>query len=307
MQAVRVLIVGAGVIGTVYGAHLASGGHSVSVLGHGRRTSEIAGAGLIATDVMKRTQARSPVNVVSDAGSDRYDLVIVAVRREQLAGALNDVRSLVERPALVFFGNNPEGRAAVPSDLPGDVFLGFPGIGGSMVDGVAEYVLIPQQPTNFESTTDRRLIEIMETLRGRGFAVHSEKDMDGWLVYHAVFVSCVAAALYRCGTDPSRLAGDRPTLELMCRAVTEGFAALRRQGVGGLPRNLGVLHSPLLRPFAVGYWSRTLRSPMGELCFAAHARHAEVEMRLLGEDVIDRIGSASDTGGLRALLKPDGG
>jgi len=161
--------------------------------------------------VMKRTQAGSPVNVVSDAGSDRYDLVLVAVRREQLAPALNDVRSLVERPALVFFGNNPEGRAAVPSDLPGDVFLGFPGIGGSMVDGVAEYVLIPQQPTNFESTTDGRLIEIMETLRRRGFAVHSEKDMNGWLVYHAVFVSCVAAALYRCGTDPSRLGlGDEP-------------------------------------------------------------------------------------------------
>lgn len=176
-----------------------------------------------------------------------------------------------------------------------------------MMDGVAEYVLIPQQPTNIETTTDRRLIEIMETLRGRGFAVHLEKDMDGWLVYHAVFVSCVAAALYRCGTDPSRLAGDRPTLELMCRAVTEGFSALRTQGVGGLPRNLGVLHSPLLRPFAVGYWSRTLRSPMGELCFAAHARHAEVEMRLLGEDVIDRIGNASDTGGLRAFLQPDRG
>jgi hypothetical protein len=172
-----------------------------------------------------------------------------------------------------------------------------------MVDGGAEYALIPQQPTNFETTTDSRLIEIMETLRGRGFAVHPEKDMDGWLVYHAVFVSCVAAALYRCGTDPSRLAGGRPTLELMCRAVTEGFSALRKQGVGGLPRNLGVLHSPLLRPFAVGYWSRTLRSPMGELCFAAHARHAEPEMRLLGKDIIARIGNAPNTTAVRDLLE----
>jgi 2-dehydropantoate 2-reductase len=173
------------------------------------------------------------------------------------------------------------------------------------VDGVAEYVLIPQQPTSFETTADRRLIEIIETLRRRGFAVHLEKDMDGWLVYHAVLISCVAAALYRCGTDPARLAGSRSTLELMCRAVTAGFSALRGQGVGGLPRNLGVLHSPLLRLFAVGYWSRTLRSPIGELCFAAHARHAEIEMRLLGEDVIERIGNAPDTGGLRAFLQPD--
>jgi 2-dehydropantoate 2-reductase len=304
MQTVKVLIVGAGVIGTVYGAHLASGGHSVFVLRHGRRTDEIAGAGLAATDVLNGIQVRSPVNVVASASPDQYDVVIVTVRREQLTATFGDLRSLEGHPALVFFGNNPGGRAAVPPDLPGEVFLGFPGIGGSMADGVAEYVRIPQQPTSFETTADRRLIEIMETLRRRGFAVHLEKDMDGWLVYHALFVSCVSAALYRCGTDPARLAGNRPTLELMCRAVTDGFSVLRMQGVGGLPRNLGVLHSPLLRPIASRYWARTMRSPMGELCFAAHARHAEVEMRLLGEDVMEKIGTLPDAGAVRALLEP---
>jgi 2-dehydropantoate 2-reductase len=300
---VKVLVVGAGVIGTVYGAHLASGGHSVSVLRHGRRTDEIAGAGLTAIDVLKGTRVHSPVNVVASAGTDLYDLVMVTVRREQLTATFSDLRWLAGRPAVVFFGNNPGGRAVLPYDLTGDVFMGFPGIGGSMSDGVAEYALIPQQPTTFEMAADRRLSEIMETLRRRGFAVHLENDMGGWLVYHAVFVSCVTAALYRCGTDPSRLAGDRPTLELMCRAVTAGFSALRSLGVGGLPRNLGVLHSPLLRPFAVRYWSSTLRSPMGELCFAGHARHAEAEMRLLGKDVIEKIGNAPNTTAVRELLE----
>ncbi len=109
--------------------------------------------------------------------------------------------------------------------------------------------------------------------------------MDGWLAYHAAFVACIAAALYRCGTDPLRLAADRTTLTLMCEAITEAFAALRAEGTTGLPRNLAVLHSPLLRPVAVRYWARTMRSPMGELCFAAHSRHAATEMRGLGDDV----------------------
>ena len=38
----KVLIVGAGVIGTVYGAHLAAAGNTVSVLSHGVRTEEVA-------------------------------------------------------------------------------------------------------------------------------------------------------------------------------------------------------------------------------------------------------------------------
>jgi hypothetical protein len=113
--------------------------------------------------------------------------------------------------------------------------------------------------------------------------------MDGWLAYHAAFVACITAALYRCGTDPCRLDADRQTLTLMCQAITEAFAALRASGVAGLPRNLAVLHKPVLRTFPIRYWARTMRSPMGELCFAAHARHAEAEMRALAHDVQARI------------------
>ena len=36
----KVLIVGAGVVGTVYGAHLAAAGNAVSVLRHAPRTDE---------------------------------------------------------------------------------------------------------------------------------------------------------------------------------------------------------------------------------------------------------------------------
>jgi 2-dehydropantoate 2-reductase len=123
----------------------------------------------------------------------------------------------------------------------------------------------------------------------RGFSVQRVADMDGWLAYHAAFVACIAAALYRCGTDPVRLAADRATLTLMCQAITQAFAALRADGTAGLPRNLAVLHSPLLRALAVRYWARTMRSPMGELCFAAHSRHAGAEMRALGCDVAARV------------------
>jgi hypothetical protein len=87
----------------------------------------------------------------------------------------------------------------------------------------------------------------------------------------------------------------------MCRAITGAFVALRTSGTAGLPRNLAVLHGPLLRPVAVRYWARTMRSPMGELCFAAHCRHAEAEMRALGQDVAARI---TDSPALAELLGP---
>jgi len=298
----RVLVVGAGVIGTVYGAQLAAAGNAVSVLAHGTRTDEVARNGLIVQDALDGTRLSSNVTLVRDAAGGAYDLVLIAVRGDQLSAVCDVVRVLSGHPTLLFFGNNPAGHAAIPSTLPGTVRLGFPGIGGSLRAGTVHYVRIPQQPTALEAGTSHTLDQVAGALQSRGFAVERVADMDGWLLYHAVFVASVAAALYRCGTDAARLADDGEMLTLMCRAVSEGFAALRHQRVRGLPRNLALLHRSLLRPFAVRYWARTMRSPMGELCFAAHSRHAEPEMQALGDAVIARVGQSPGTQYLHRLL-----
>jgi 2-dehydropantoate 2-reductase len=284
----KVLIVGAGVIGTVYGAHLAAAGHEVSVLSHGLRTDEVIAAGLSACDAGSGLRTEAEAAVVLEA-SGEYDIVLVAVRRDQLASACAGLAVLAGRPAIVVLGNNPAGRSAITGDIPGDVYLGFPGVGGVMRGGTAEFVCIRQQPTALPETSDLRLADLESTLASRGFAVQRVADMGGWLAYHAVFVACIAAALYRCGTDPARLAADRSTLRLMCQAITEAFAALRADDTAGLPRNLAVLHARLLRPVAIRYWARTMGSPAGELWFAAHCRHAEAEMRALGQDTAARI------------------
>ncbi len=293
------LIVGAGVIGTVYGAHIAAAGNQVSVLSHGRRTGEVAAAGLRARDVLGAGRVDADAEVVPDAGGD-YDVVLVAVRRDQLASACAGLTVLAGKPAVLFFGNNPAGRLAIPGGLPGDVYLGFPGVGGVMTGETADYARIRPQPTTLPAAADPRLAALDAILSDRGFAIQRVTDMDGWLAYHAAFVACIAAALARCGTDPVRLAADRATLTLMCRAITGAFAGLRADGVAGLPRNLAVLHSPLLRMVAVRYWARTMRSPMGELWFAGHSRHASAEMRALGDDMAARI---TDSPTLTELLR----
>ena len=296
----KVLIVGAGVIGTVYGVHVAAAGNQVSVLSHGPRTAEVAKGGMCARDVLGGGRVNVKTDVVPDA-SGEYDVVLVAVRRDQLVPACAGLAALAGKPTVVFFGNNPAGLAAIPGDLPGNAYLGFPGVGGVMADGTANYVRIRQQPTALQQSPDPRLAELESALSSRGFAIQRVADMDGWLSYHAAFIACIAAALYRCGTDPIRLAADRPVLALMCQAITGAFAGLRGQGTAGLPRNLAVLHSPLLKAVAVRYWARTMRSPMGELCFAGHSRHAEAEMRALGGDMAARITSSP---ALTELLRP---
>ena len=213
----KMLIVGAGVIGTVYGAHLAAAGNGVCVLSHGPRTDEVAIGGLCARNAQGGTRTDAGAAVVPDA-CGVYDIVLVAVRRDQLASACARLAALAGKPAIVFFGNNPAGRSAILGNVPGDVYLGFPGIGGVLTDEIASYVRIRQQPTALQQAADPRLAALESALSNCGFAVQRVTDMDGWLAYHAAFVACITAALYRCGTDPCRLGADRQTLTLMCQA-----------------------------------------------------------------------------------------
>jgi hypothetical protein len=172
--------------------------------------------------------------------------------------------------------------------LTGDVTLGFPGVGGMMRHRSAEYARIPQQPTALQAGGDPRLDELAQALGKRGFAIQRVADMDGWLAHHAAFVARAAAALYRCATDPGRVAADRQTLKLMCAAVTQAFAALRRMGMTGLPRNLAVLHNPLLErwPSATGHGP--FARPWASSASPLTPGHAEAEMRALGDQVTNR-------------------
>jgi 2-dehydropantoate 2-reductase len=298
----NMLLVGAGVIGTVYGAHLGAAGHRISVLAHGDRTAAIAVRGLRARDVTHGVETQTPAAVVSSAAELEADVVLMALRRDDLDGAAAALAGVTPDALVLFMGNNPAGRAGLPSPSGAQIALGFPGVGGTMRDDVARYDKIAQQSTAIEESEDPRLAAVADALASRGLPVQRISDMDGWLAYHAVFVAAMSAGLYRCGTDPERLAGDRATLKLTCAAITEGFQSLHAGHVQGRPRNLAVLHSPWLAPIAIRYWARVMRSPMGELAFAAHARHAEPEMRRLAQDVIARLPCPHADDALHTLL-----
>lgn len=144
------------------------------------------------------------------------------------------MRRLLGSPHIIFLGNNPDGAARIPDNLPGTYELGF---------------------------------------------------------------------FFRSGVNAEALGRDRALLRLMCESIEEGFAVLAAQGRGGLPRNLSILHTPILRPFAVNYWGRSMRSPAGELCFAAHTRHAPNEVRTLAAwGLRQAVGSKISHGHLDELL-----
>jgi 2-dehydropantoate 2-reductase len=203
---VRILIYGAGVIGTLYGARLQQAGHEVVVLARSRRLRDIRACGLLLGNVA--TGSRETVRVeCTDAllAYDVYDLVVVPVRRDQLASVLEPLAESRMAPTILFFGNNAQGTRVLTDRLgSARVTLGFPGAGGQFIEETVHYLLIPQQRTTIgeiDGRSSERLTRVASAFEGAGFHVAVSADMQSWLKTHAAFVACVAATVYAAQSD----------------------------------------------------------------------------------------------------------
>lgn len=300
---ISILLIGSGVIGSVYAGQFALEGHDVSVLAFAERERKLAQDGIRLKNVQTGKADSATVQIVDTSSGQQFDLVIVALRADQLASTFPALRQLKGSPHIVFFGNNPDGHKAIPDDLPGTVQLAFPGIGGSIVDDVVEYIPVDQQPTSLEVSDSPTSQVIHDVLNARGFTLQDNANMDGWLAHHTVFISCISVAILRKNGVPADLANDRAAMRALCRAIEEGFGMLKAQHIGGAPKNLATLHSRWLRPIAVIYWSKLLRSAKGELYFGAHARHASDEVYKLADWALAHCPKDYDAPHLKQLLK----
>ena len=294
VERMRILIVGAGVIGTVYGAQLIKRGHEVVVLARGERLIELQGHGLTLEDAELGRRTVLPVSVIDGvAAEDRYDLVIAAVRRDQLRGIVPVLRKLSDGADVLVFGNATGLCGELRASLGRRVLFGFPAAAGTRDGEAIRYVLIRQQKTMLgesDGQVSTRVRNLRDLLGQAGFETAISRNVAGWLNAHTAFVVPIAYALYRFDTDAARLAADRSTLHQMVRATRQAFRALQAAGEADIPANLKMLYLRMPVGFAVGYWRRVLAGPRGELWFAAHSRAAPEEMASLAVALLAAVG-----------------
>jgi 2-dehydropantoate 2-reductase len=293
----RILVVGAGVIGSVYAARLLEAGHTVTVCARGRRLGELRDGGLILQDAETGQRTTHEVGAIATPDGVASDLALVAVRRDQMVGT---VPLLANMDAdVMFFGN----AAGLTETLAGAIgkrtLFGFPAAGGVREDAVVRFVSIRTQKTMLADSDRRkstRVRNLAQTFESAGFAATISTDPEGWLTAHAAFVVPIQLALCGVNVQPQRLAADQALLTTMVRATRQAFRALQAAGNTEIPRNLHALYLLMPERFAVWYWRKTLAGPRGELWFAAHTRAAPEEMASLAAT----LHAAVDATGRRA-------
>jgi 2-dehydropantoate 2-reductase len=228
----RILVVGAGVIGSFNAARLKQAGQDVTLLARGRRLAELQEHGVVLEDFRTGRRTATQVPLVDRLGpEDAYDLAIVVMRRNQIPSVLPVLAKNHRIPSVLFLGNN----AAGPQDLiealgRQRVLLGMANAGGARQGFVVRFLWSRWIPLLFGELDDAptpRTRAIVHLFRGAGLSASVVKNVDAYLKTHAAGLPALAGAAYLAGGQVRQLAHAPHALKVYIQAFREALRALR--------------------------------------------------------------------------------
>ncbi len=256
----KVLIYGAGVIGTVYGWQLSKSGHDVTLLVRKGKKAVFQDGVFIRCIDQRVKGAAVPVEtcfhaaVVEELSPENdYDWIIVAVKSNQLDEVLPALAENSGSANILFFQNNWWGDQKIKTHLQPDQYLfGFSRLVGGWKNGnMIECILFnaPGMGTMLGEKDGKitpRLQQMVELLKSANLSPEISLDILGWLQFHYVeYLGATGASLEDGSTQA--FVKDRELVRKAILATREGLAICRARGadVKAAPSNLKFFNLPL--------------------------------------------------------------
>ncbi len=284
----RIAVIGAGVLGSLYAARLAATGQTVTLVARGDRLTQLQGGPILILNEDDGVRAAT-VEVVEHLDPDTdYDVAMVVVRADQIGALLPDLSANRGVKTFLFMHNRAAGSAALARSVgPDRVLLGFPGAGGWLDGATVRYRLIPEQPTTLgepDGSLSPRLQQVRKILEQAGFPVALSRRMDDWLKTHAMLVTAIAGAIYLGHGSTAEVARSPDSIRVLVHGIRQGFGLLADAGVVIAPRKLALLVG---LPSILGqtYLRHFLARPASELIMARHANAVPGEMHALVKEL----------------------
>lgn len=271
----RITVVGAGVVGQVYGGLLSEAGHDVAIVARGQRAEQLRvnGVALESEGVRRQPSCRIETSI-AEAGL--ADVLLVAVRGDQLSTVQADV-STHAAPTVVCLtnplGHREEFLCSVGSERTVFAFSGIGGLIGD--DGTVEFHTVRQQPTVVDVAAPRGR-DVARLFGSTGLAIRSETRMPAWLATHTVFIAGIGSALLAHGS--AEVAASRALAREAVIAVSQAFDAVDARGHSVRPAGLRMIFGRVPVSFAARYWQRQFAGPMVRVSIEPHVlatRHSE--------------------------------
>ncbi|MEK4235967.1 ketopantoate reductase family protein [Paenibacillus sp. FSL H7-0714] len=286
----RILIFGAGVIGSMYAIKLLEAGFDVSLFAHSNRYKSLRENGLQYTE--KGTVRSIQVNVIDTLENDDvYDFIFVTVRYDRSEAALLALKDNQSKNIVTMTSNSIGFSSWL--DIVGDRLLpAFPGFGGQIKDGVLHARFLPKfiAATAFgeiNGVVTERIENLAILFKNAKLPYVIKKDMQAYLITHSVSDIAMLSFLHSENKIiDKKTARTRKTARKITFTLKAYLRAIQKAGVSIDPPMLKmVLKFPNL--FLDLFFMRWLRTKMvRDMMLPDYANNANNEIVQLSNDLM---------------------
>lgn len=310
----KVLVYGAGVIGSYLVHVLCKAGCDVTLAARGRRLEQLTRHGLVSRMMFSKTVFRDAPRVVAAAPeNERYDAVFAVMQYIQMPSVLEKL-ALARAPIAVLVGNNlsaVEMKADIEKKImeagadKKTILFGFQLTAGNRDGDVTEFLALNGGAMHLGGLGEEVPRDARQTLDAlfcnTGYKLVWQQNMDAYLKHHLDKILPIVWLSYAHGCDLKKM--KRREYGLMFDAAVELCDALVSAGIPGIPERdrkwckRGVRRICILKPIMM----LIFKGKMGRLVATDHCRHAVEEMRALDEEMMRMLPADAELSAVHKL------
>lgn len=251
----RILVIGAGVLGSYLAHVLVRGGNDVTVLARAKRAAQLQQDGLVIRHYFQRKTTVDQVKVITGLRTeDVYDLIFVVMKYNDFPAVL-PILADNQSTNIVLVGNNGDTHGMQRffkenSRTPQNIVFGFQLSGGirekngrviSIRMGVQMVLGSLEGEVPFKS-------ELAQAFRQTKYKLAYPEDINAWLLSHIVPIVAITSVSYLHNGDLAKATKDNARWKQAVALIDEGFSVLDKLGIKTNPAALvnGVKRHPAM-------------------------------------------------------------
>lgn len=295
----KILVVGTGVIGCIYGWQLSEAGYEVTHFVRRGRKSEIDKNGIIIHCLDARKQNRLIIeilyrpNTVEQIDNNRYDLIIVPTKANQLNSILPILAKTEKDMSILLLQNLwiTHIRQIESAFQDSKIIYGQAHIAGGGKSGNKITCVIfgsknaPTMLGKKDGTVSESVLQVEKIMRQANLNPKISKNIFGWLISHYVEANGLVAGVMEARTA-QKYVSNKKYIKHSIRLIREGFKICTLLGIHArriYPQALYYLPTWCLVPALL----KMYRTEETQLMIQGHIKHSPDEMKEMFYDVFE--------------------
>ena len=293
----KILIIGAGVLGCNMAHNFYVARKDVTLLARGKWGASIKENGLVIKNKFSLRPSCDRIAVIDKlSNEDEYDIIFLCLRYTQLASILETIRNNVTKN-IVFIGNNMDAEGFASKLNGKNVMFGFVSSAGHREFNRIVSIDMKKITIGDLKTSESHENLIKSIFEGTKYKMVYESNMGDYLISHGAFIVPAALACYFTDGNLKKLKNNKVIINKVIDANAECYQAVEILGHELLPKGEDQYRTEKYRKMTYRFYKLMFSTMLGKICISDHAMNAADEMKeLAGElkKMIQKAGVKAD-------------